>query len=66
MGSLALFDPDRSDDSDSRKRYSFGGAHWSPVGRGKLGIVLTLEQVVRAANAQLLERRLLLQTHLEF
>ena len=66
VGSVDFFDPDRSDDSDSRRRYSFGGAHWSPVGRGRLGIVVTLEQVIRTANAQLLERRLLAQTHLEF
>jgi len=66
VGGLDLFDPDASNDSDSRRRYIFGGAHWSPVGRGRLGVVVTLEQVFRTANSQLLERRLLAQTHIEF
>ena len=66
VGGLDFIDPDASNDSDSRRRYIFGGAHWSQVGRGRLGIVVTLEQVVRAVNSQLLERRLLAQTHVEF
>jgi hypothetical protein len=66
VGGLDLFDPDASNDSDSRRRYIFGGAHWSPVGRGRLGVVVTLEQVFRTVNSQLLERRLLAQTHIEF
>ena len=59
-------DPDASNDSDSRRRYIFGGAHWSQVGRGRLGVVVTLEQIFRTVNSQLLERRLLAQTHVEF
>ncbi len=66
VGGVDFFDPDASNDSDSRRRYIFGGAHWSPVGRGRLGVVVTLEQVFRTANSQLLERRLLAQTHIEF
>jgi hypothetical protein len=66
VGGLDLFDPDASNDSDSRRRYIFGGAHWSPVGRGRLGVVVTLEQDFRTVNSQLLERRLLAQTHIEF
>jgi hypothetical protein len=31
-----------------------------------LGVVVTLEQSFRAVNSQLLERRLLAQTHIEF
>ena len=52
--------------SDSRRRYSFGGAHWSQAGRGRLSVVVTLEQAFRTVNSQLLERRLLAQTHIEF
>lgn len=66
IGRLDLFDPDASNDNDSRRRYIFGGAHWSQWGRGRLGVVVTLEQVFRAVNSELLERRLLAQTHVEF
>jgi hypothetical protein len=66
VGGVDFFDPDASNDSDSRRRYIFGGAHWSQVGRGRLGVVVTLEQVFRTVNSQLLERRLLAQTHVEF
>jgi hypothetical protein len=66
VGGLDLFDPDASNDSDSRRRYIFGGAHWSQVGRGRLGVVVTLESLFRTVNSQLLERRLLAQTHIEF
>ena len=66
VGGLDFFDPDASNDSDSRRRYIFGGAHWSQVGRGRLGIVVTLEQHFQTSNSQLLERRLLAQTHIEF
>jgi hypothetical protein len=66
VGGVDFFDPDASNDSDSRRRYIFGGAHWSQVGRGRLGVVVTLEQVFRGVDSQLLERRLLAQTHVEF
>jgi len=66
VGGVDFFDPDASNDSDSRRRYSFGGAHWSQVGRGRLGVVVTLEQVFQAVNSQKLESRLLAQTHVEF
>jgi len=66
IGRLDLFDPDASNDSDSERRYVFGGAHWSQWGRGKLGVVVSLEQLYRTANSQLEERRLLAQTHIEF
>jgi hypothetical protein len=66
VGGVDLFDPDANNDGDQRRRYIVGGAHWSQVGRGRLGVVVTLEQVVRAVNSQLLERRLLAQTHVEF
>jgi hypothetical protein len=66
VAGVDFFDPDASNDSDSRRRYVFGGAHWSQVGRGRLGVVVSLEQVSRTINSQLLERRLLAQTHVEF
>ncbi len=59
-----------NEDGDSRRRYVFGGAHWSQVGRGRLGVVVSLEQVNGGygggGGSQLLERRLLAQTHVEF
>jgi hypothetical protein len=64
LGGLDLFDPDADNDSDSRRRYFFGGAHWSQVGRGRLGIVVTLEQSFAAS--QLAGRRLLAQTQVQF
>jgi hypothetical protein len=66
VGRLDLFDADATNENDSTHRYTFGGAHWSQVGRGRLGVVVTLEQLYRAGNSQLLERRLLAQTHVEF
>ena len=66
IGRLDLFDPDGSNGTDSQRRYIFGGAHWNQWGRGRLGVVVTMEQLYRTANSQLLERRLLAQTHIEF
>src|SRR5688572_19975634 len=66
VGGVDFFDPDASNDSDSRRRIIVGGAHWSQVGRGRLGVVVSLEQVNQTVNAQLLERRLFVQTHVEF
>ena len=63
---LDIFDPDSDNDSDTTRRLVFGGAHWSEIGRARLGIVISIEQSTRTANAQLLERRLLAQTHIEF
>ena len=66
VGGLDLFDPDADNDSDSRRRYFFGPAYWSQVGRGRIGVVVTLDQVYSTSNSQLLERRLLAQTQVEF
>jgi hypothetical protein len=63
---LDLFDPDANNDGDQRRRTVFGGAHWSELGRGRLGVVASLEQEYSTVNSQLLERRLLIQTHIEF
>jgi hypothetical protein len=64
IGGVDFFVPDASNENDSRRRLIFGGAHWSQVGRGRLGVVVSLEQTTR--NSQLLGRRLLAQTHVEF
>ena len=66
VGGVDFFDPDASNESDSRRRYIFGGAHWSQVGRGRLGVVVSLEQTYQTVTSQLLQRRLLAQTHIEF
>jgi hypothetical protein len=66
IGGLDLFDPDGSNDSDNQRRLMFGGAHWSQISRARLGVVVSLEQTHQTANSQLLERRLLAQTHIEF
>jgi len=66
VGGLDLFVPDASNDNDGRRRLVFGGAHWSDVGRGRLGVVVTLDQTSQTPNSQLLERRLRVQTHVEF
>ena len=61
---LDIFVPDVGNDGNTRRRYIFGGAHWSEVGRGRLGVVVSLQQ--ESANSQLFSRRLLAQTHIEF
>ena len=66
VGRVDFLDPDTTNNNDSRRRYIFGGAHWSQWGRDRLGVVVTLEQLFRAVNSQRLESRLLAQTHVEF
>jgi hypothetical protein len=66
IGGLDFLDPDGANDSDSQRRLIFGGAHWSEISRARLGVVVSLEQSVQTSNSQLLERRLLAQTHIEF
>jgi hypothetical protein len=66
LGRVDIFDPDTSNDSDSRRRYIVGGAHWSQFGRGRVGVVVTWEQLFRVVNSDRLEHRLLAQTHVEF
>jgi hypothetical protein len=66
VGGLDIFVPDVENEGDQRRRITFGGARWSEVGRGRLGVVVTMQQEYRSAGSQLLERRLLVQTHIEF
>ena len=61
-----FFNPDADNENDSRRRLVFGGAHWSEVGQGRLGIVVTLEQSIQTSNSELLSRRLLAQTQVTF
>ena len=66
VGGLDIFVPDVDNEGDQRRRMTFGGAHWSELGRGRLGVVISMQQEYRSAGSQLLERRLLAQTHIEF
>ena len=63
---LDLVDPNAEADGDNIRRTVFGGAHWNDFGRGRLGVVISLDQEYRTGNSQLLSRRLLAQTHIEF
>jgi hypothetical protein len=66
VGGLDFITPDVSNDQSPQRRYVFGGAHWQQVGRGRLGIVVTLESIYQTVNDLLMSRRLLAQTHVEF
>ena len=69
VAGVDLIDPDAENESDARRRFIFGGAHWSQIGPGRFGIVVSMEQVnggYGGGVSQLLERRLLAQTHIEF
>ena len=66
IGRVDIFDPDATRANDTRRRYIFGGAHWSQAGRGRVGVIVTLEQLFQVSNSQKLESRLLAQTHVEF
>lgn len=66
IGGVDFFVPDTSNENDTRRRYMFGGAHWSRLARGRLGVVVTLEQQFQGDTSILTERQLLVQTHVEF
>ncbi|MEQ1760119.1 MAG: hypothetical protein ABL986_17520 [Vicinamibacterales bacterium] len=66
IGGLDFIDPNAATDGDSQRRLLFGGAHWSQLEHGRLGVVVTLEQISRSSNSELLQRRLLAQAHVEF
>lgn len=66
VGGVDFITPDTSDETVKQRRYVFGGAHWQQVGRGRLGIVVTLESIYSVVDNQLQQRRLLAQTHVEF
>ncbi len=66
LANIQYFDPDGKTENDTRRRYIFGGAHWSQWGRGRVGIVGTIEQVFRGLNSDRIENKVLAQTHVEF
>jgi hypothetical protein len=66
LGRVDFFDPDTTTENDQTRRYIFGGAHWSHLGQGRLGVVVTLEQLFKAVDMTKLDSKLLVQTHVEF
>jgi hypothetical protein len=66
LGRVDFFDPDTTNTTDSTRRYIFGGAHWSRVGTGRLGVVVTLEQLFKSVDMTKLDSKLLVQTHVQF
>lgn len=66
FGRVDLYDPNTSDDYDATRRFTFGGARWSQVGRGRVGLVGSFELLRRNYDSQTLEKRVLAQTHIEF
>ncbi len=66
VGGVDFFEPDVLNQNDWRRRYLFGGAHWSRLANGRLGVVVTLAQEFQGDPSQLTARQLLVQTHIEF
>ena len=66
VGRVDFFDPDATTDNDATRRYIFGGAHWSRVGTGRLGVVVSLEQLFKSVDMTKLDSKLLVQTHIQF
>src|SRR5262245_32368679 len=66
IAGLDLYVPDAANSDDKRRRTLVGGAHWSQISRARLGLVISLTQEYQSNNSQLLDRRLLAQTHVEF
>jgi len=66
IASMDTFQPDVLNETDWRRRYVFGGAHWSKLSTGRLGLVISLEQSFQGDTSLLTGRRLLVQTDIEF
>lgn len=66
FGRFETFDPDADREGDTERRLTLGAAHWSRAGRGRFGVMASYEELVRTADAQVVQRRLLAQTHVEF
>src|SRR5262245_20862495 len=49
---LDLFDPNAEAEGDNMRRTLFGGAHWSDLSRGKLGVIVSLEQTYRTRSEE--------------
>jgi hypothetical protein len=65
LGRVDFFNPNTDRENDDERRYIVGGAHWSQLSHGRLGLVATLEQVFRVGG-QKTESRVLFQTQVEF
>lgn len=65
FGRIDQYDPNADSDYDAERRYTVGAARWSRVGRGRVGLVGSFE-MLRSYDGQLLQRRVLAQTHVEF
>ena len=63
---LDMITPDVSQDASQQRRLIFGGGKWIAAGRGRLGIIGSLETITQTSNALVLQRRLLAQTQVEF
>jgi len=68
VAGVDYFQPDVTVENGTQRRYIFGGAHWSRLLHGRLGVVVTLEQTFQGVdtNSQLTGRILRAQTHVEF
>lgn len=67
LGRVDYFEPDILNENDWQRRYIFGGAHWSRLSHGRVGVVVTLEQTFQGTTtSELTGRRLLAQTDIEF
>ena len=66
VASVDYFQPDVLNETDWRRRWVFGGAHWSKLATGRLGVVISMEQTFQGEVSQLTGRRLLVQTDIEF
>ena len=60
------FDPDDSLGVNEQNRVIAGGAYWLAIQRGRVGFVVTNEQVHYDDPARTDENRILIQTHIEF
>lgn len=66
IASVDYFQPDVLNETNGQRRYVFGGAHWSKLATGRLGVVISMEQTFQGDVSQLTGRRLLVQTDVEF
>lgn len=66
FGRLEMFDPDADREGDSERRFTLGAAYWSRAGRGRVGVIASYEELIHTVDSQVVQRRLLAQTHVQF